>query len=78
MYAINEPDSVPSSNLVPSAMASGFCQLSFDPYEVTSDDEEYLMPINVAETTPGLSNHIARLLITVRLYSNSTPEAPRN
>jgi len=46
-------ESLPSSNLIPFATASGSCQSSFDPYYLSSDDEEYLTPNNVAETTPG-------------------------
>jgi len=33
--------------------ALGSCQSSFDPYVLSRDDEEYLPPNNVAETTPG-------------------------
>jgi hypothetical protein len=51
--AVNTLDTVQSSNLVPSAMASGCYQSSFDIYYLYSDDEEYLTPNNVAETTPG-------------------------
>jgi len=36
------------------------------------------MPNNVAETTPGRSDHAARLLTAARLYLNSPPEAPKN
>jgi len=36
------------------------------------------MPINVAETTPGQSNHATRNLAAARLYFISTPEAPKN
>jgi len=50
---VNKLETVPSSNLVPSATASGSYQSSFDAYDSSSDDEEYLMPNNVAETTPG-------------------------
>jgi hypothetical protein len=59
---------VPSSNLVPSATASGSYQSSIDPYDSSSNDEEYLTPNNVAETTPGRSDRAARLLTTARLY----------
>jgi len=45
---------------------------------VSSDDEEYLTPDNVAEMTPGGGNHAARLLTATRLYLNSPPEAPKN
>jgi len=41
----------------------------------SSDDQEYLTPHNVAETTPGQSDHSARLLTAARLYFNSPPEA---
>jgi hypothetical protein len=69
---------VPSSNLVPSAKASGSYQSSFDPYDSSSNDEEYLTPNDVAQTTPGRSDRAARLLTTARLYLNSPPEAPKN
>jgi len=49
---VNELETVPTSNLVPSATASGPYQSSFDPYDLSSDDEEYLTPNNVAERTP--------------------------
>jgi len=69
---------IPSSNLVPSATAAGSYQSSFDPYDSSSDDEEYLTPNNVAERTPRWSNRAARLLTATRLYLNSPPEAPKN
>jgi hypothetical protein len=75
---VNKPETIPSSNLVPSAMASGSYQSSFDPYDVSSDDEEHLTPNNVAETTPERSDCAARLLTAARLYLNSPPEAPMN
>jgi len=75
---VNKLETVPSSNLMPSAMATGSYQSSFDPYDLSRDDEEYLTPNNVAETTPGRSNHAARLLTAARLYLNSPPEAPKN
>jgi len=75
---VNNLETVLSSNLVPSATASGSYQSSFDPYDLSSDDEEYLMPNNVPETTPGRSNRAARVLTAVRLYLNSPPEATKN
>jgi len=75
---VNTQETVPTSNFVPSATASGSYQSSFDPYEVSSHDEEYLTPKNVAETTPGRSDCAAILLIATRLYLNSRPEAPKN
>jgi hypothetical protein len=75
---INKLETVPSSNLIPSAKASGSYHSSFDPYDLSSDDEEYLMHNNVAETTPGRSDRAARLLTTNRLHFNSPPEPPKN
>jgi len=75
---VNTFETVQSSNFVPSAMASGSYQSSFDPYDSFCDDEEYLMPNNVAETTPGCSDRPARVLTAARLYFNSPPEAPKN
>jgi hypothetical protein len=50
---VNQLETVPSSNLIPSATASGSYQSSFDPYNLSSDDEEYLTPNNVPEMTAG-------------------------
>jgi len=38
--AVNKLETVPSSNLVPSATASGSYQSSCDPYDLSSDDEQ--------------------------------------
>jgi hypothetical protein len=75
---VNKLETIPSSNLVPSATTSGSCQSSFDPYDSSNDDEEYLTPNNVAETTPRRSDCTAHLLTAPRLYFNSLPEAPKN
>jgi len=56
----NKHESLPSSILIPSAHASGYYQSSFDPYDSSRDDEGYLTPNNVAETTPGQSDCAAR------------------
>jgi len=74
----NKPKSVPRNNIDPSTTASGSCQSSFDLYDLSSDDEEYLTPNNVAERTPRQSNCAAGLLTAVRLYLNSPPEALNN
>jgi len=74
---VNKLETVPCINLVPSAMASRSYQSSFDPYDLCSNDEEYLTPNNVAEMTPGRSDRAAHLLTAVRLYLNSPPEAPK-
>jgi len=75
---VNKLDTVLNSNLIPSAMASGSYQSSFDPYDLSSNDEEYLTPNNVPETTPGRSDRSARLFTAAKLYLNSPPEAPKN
>jgi len=49
---INKLQNLPSSNPISSAMASGSCQSSFDAHDLSRDDQEYLMPNNVAVTTP--------------------------
>jgi hypothetical protein len=63
-------ETLPSSNLVTSATASGSDQSSLDPYDLSSNDDEYLTPNNVAEKTPGQSDCAARLLTVARLYFN--------
>jgi hypothetical protein len=75
---VNKLESVLSSNLIPSAMASGSYLSSFDPKYLSSDDEEYLTPNNVPDRTPGLSDCAPRLLNATRLYLNSPPQAPYN
>jgi len=75
---VNKPETVSSSNLIPSAMASGSGQSSVDPYDLSSDDEEYFTPNSVAERTPGWSGCATHLSTAARLYPNSPPEAPGN
>jgi len=75
---VNTLETVTSSNLVPSATASGSYESSFDAYDSSSDDEEYLPLNKVAKTTPGQSDCAARLLTAARLCLNSPPEAPKN
>jgi hypothetical protein len=75
---VNKLETVPTSNQFPSATASGSYQSSFDAYDLSSDDEEYLRPNNVTETTTGRSDRAARLLTAARLYLNSPPETPKN
>ena len=59
-------------------MASISGQSSYDSYDVSSDDEEYLFHNTVTETTPGRSDRAARLLSAARLYLDSPPELPQN
>jgi len=69
-------ESVRHSNLFSRIMASRLGQTSHAPYDFSSDDEEYLMPENMAETTPGRSHCAASLITATRLYLNSLPELP--
>jgi hypothetical protein len=75
---VNKLETVPSSNLVPSAMASGSYQLSFEPYDLSSNDEEYITPNNVTRMTARFSDRAARVLTAARLYLNLAPQAPKN
>jgi hypothetical protein len=75
---VNKHETVQSSCFVPSTMALVSYQSSFDPYDLSSDDEEYLTPNIVPETTSRRSNHAPCLLNAARLYFDSPPEAPNN
>jgi len=66
------------NNLSSFEMASRSEQSSYVPYDLSSNDDEYIMPTNVAETTPGRSDRAARLLTAARLYLNSPLELPQN
>jgi hypothetical protein len=74
--SVNKPERDASNNPF-STMASGSGQSSFDRYDLSSDNDEYLTPKNVAEMTPRRSDRAARLLTAARLYLNSPPEAPK-
>jgi hypothetical protein len=75
---VNKIERLLCSNLVPSETASGSYQSSFDPYDLSSDEEEYLTPNNVAETIPSLRHPALCELTAAWLYFNSLPEAPMN
>jgi len=75
---VNTPKSVPSHNLGASAPPSRLGQSSFEPDNISSDDEEYLIPDKVAEMTPKMSYSPARRLATARLQLNSLFEAQTN
>jgi len=76
--SITKPENDQHSNFFSSAKASGFGQSSFHPYDLSSDDDEYLTSKCVAVTTPGWSDRATHLLTTARLYLNSPPESPKN
>jgi hypothetical protein len=75
---VNKIETVQSSGLVPSATATGPLQSSFHPFDLSSDDEEYLTAYSVTGTTPGHSDCADRLLADARLHSNSPPKSPKN
>jgi len=75
---VNKHKSLLSSNLIPSVTASASSQSFFDWNDLSSDDEEYLTPNNVAETIPRRSDCAAHPLTAARHYLNSPPEAPKN
>jgi len=75
---VTTPKSLPNNNLVSSPMASRSGQSSYDPYDLSSDDEEYLMRTNVVETSPGRNNCEACLMTAARLYSIIRPELLQN
>jgi len=67
-------DNTLSNNLSSFEMASRSGQSSYDPFNLSSNDDECLMPTNVAETTPRRSDRAARLLTAARRDLNSPPE----
>jgi len=75
---VTKPETILDNNVISSAMASRSGQSSYDPYDVSSDDGEDLMPKTVAKTTPGQSDPAALLLTAGRLYLNSPCELPPN
>jgi hypothetical protein len=50
---VTKSDNTLNNNLNSFEMASRSGQSSYDPYNLSSDDDEYLMPTHVAKTTPG-------------------------
>jgi len=75
---VTKHKSVPSNNLCASPMASRSVQTSDKQYDLTSDNEGYLMPNNVTETMPRRSNCAAHLPTAERLYLNSPSQWPQN
>jgi len=75
---VNQPETIPSSYLVPSTLASESGESSIDPYRLSCDNNEYLPPHNLVIMTPGQSNCAAHLLTAARPHLHSPPEAPKN
>jgi len=78
LVLVIKPESIASNHGFPSATASGSSQSSFDPYDLSSDDEEYWTPNNEAETTPERRDCTALLRPAAMLYWNSLPESPQD
>jgi hypothetical protein len=71
-------ESVPNRNRVPSAASSGSGQSYPDLYALSSEEEYYNTPDNMAETPPGGTDHAARFSTSASPYFNSPPDAPKN
>jgi hypothetical protein len=50
---VNTLENMTKNNHIPSALASGSNKTSFDQYDLSSSDEDYLIPNNRAESTTG-------------------------
>jgi len=78
LLLVTMSDNTLNNNLSSFEMASRSAQSSYNPYNLCTDDDEYLMPTNVAETTPNQSDCAARSLTATMLYLNSPPELTHN
>jgi len=74
--SFDKTDRIASNNPFPRT-DSGSGQSCYDSYNLSSDDDEYWTLKNVAEMTPGRSDHAVHSLSATRLYVNSPPEAPK-
>jgi len=75
---VTKPESIPSNNLLSSAMASRSGPSSYDQYYLSSDNVECLMHYNAAKMTPGQTNCAVPSLTAARLYLHSPPQSPQN
>jgi len=73
---VTKPENILNNNFVSSAMDSSSVQSSYDPYDLSSDDEEYIMPNNAAKMTAGWSDRAALSLTAAMFHFNSPPELP--
>jgi len=74
---VSKPENELPNDLFPFVMASGSGQSSYDPYDLSSDDEEYLKLNHMPEMAPGQSDHTARFVNTTRLFSHSLSQLPK-
>jgi hypothetical protein len=75
---VTKPKIIPNRNLISSRIPSTSGQSSYNPYDLYSNDEEYLMLKSVAEKTPRRSDRAACLLKAARLNWHSPPKLPHN
>jgi len=73
---VNKHKRLPRINHISSTTALGYCQTSFDSYDLSSDHGEYWTPNNLAETTPAWRDHTALIMTATRFYLNLLPERP--
>jgi hypothetical protein len=59
LLPVTKSENTLNDNLSSSAMASRSGHSSYDPYGLSSDEEEYLVANNMAETTPGQCDCVA-------------------
>jgi len=76
--SVTQHEKLQSNDLIHSTMPSQSGQSSFDTYDLSRGDKEYLMRKNLAKTTPGRSDRLATFLNAARLYFNSPPAWPKN
>jgi len=76
--SVNKPQKFPRSHFFSFTKVSGFGLSSFDPSDLSSDDEEFLTPKSMVETTNKTSDRTAHLMTAASLHLNSPPEALSN
>ena len=76
--SVTQHEKLQSNGFISTAMVSQSGQSTCDPYDLSSDVEEYLTPKNVAETAPRRSDRAAAWVKPARHYLNSLSESPKN
>jgi len=76
--SVIQPKYIPHSILFLSGKASGFSNSSVGPYNLSTNNEEYLTLNNMAEMGSRWSDRTARLLTATSHYLISLPEWPKN
>jgi len=75
---VSKSESIPHNNLFSPTIASRCGQSSYDLSDLSTYDEEYLMPTNVAKMRCGQSDRTAPLMTAASLYLYSPPQLPQN